>query len=260
MRLVRGLGCRAGMPTPTLVAHRGHAAACPENTLLALEQALAAGASWVELDVQLSADMVPVLFHDRTLERMCGVPGAIHERRAEELAQLSCAERGRFGERYAELRIARLDELAALLLRHPRAQAFVEIKRVALERFGPERVLACALRELRGVEERCVLISFSLPFLEHARAHCALRLGAVCDRWEELRDPALAQSAPEFVFCDVDGLPGQGRLEHPGARIAVYEVADAAQARALSERGVELVETFRIVELLAALGQGGATA
>jgi glycerophosphoryl diester phosphodiesterase len=245
------------MSTPTLVAHRGHAARCPENTLLALEEALQAGACWIETDVQLSSDEVPVLFHDRTLERMCGVPGAIHEQRWEELARLSCAERGRFGERFADQRLARVEDLAALLLRHPRAQAFVEIKRVALERFGAERVLARTLRPLRAVAQRCALISFSLSFLEHARAHCPLPLGAVFDRWEERLGPALAGLAPEFVFCDLDGLPAQGRLEHPGARVAVYEVADPAVARALSARGVELVETFAIAEMLAALAKGG---
>jgi len=248
------------MSTPTLVAHRGHAARCPENTLRALEEALVAGAAWVELDVQLSADLVPVLFHDRTLERMCGVAGAIHERRWAELAQLSCAERGRFGERFAGERLARLEDLAALLERHPAARAFVEIKRVALERFGAERVLERSLDVLRGVAERCVLISFSLPFLEHARAHCALPLGAVCDRWEQRLDPALARLAPEFLFCDLLGLPADGRLEHPGARVAVYEVDDARLARELAARGVELVETFAVVELLAALGKGGARA
>lgn len=240
------------MNAPTLVAHRGHAARFPENTLPALEAALRAGAEWIELDVQLSSDEVPVLFHDRTLERMCGVPGAVHEHGSAELARLSCAERGRFGERYGDVRIARVDELAALLARYPQASAFVELKRVALERFGFERVLARTLAPLAPVAERCALISFSLPFLEHARAHCPLRLGAVFDRWEERLDPAVARIAPEFVFCDVEGLPASGRIAHPGARVAVYEVADPALARALGERGVELVETFRIAEMLAA--------
>jgi glycerophosphoryl diester phosphodiesterase len=245
------------MSIPTLVAHRGHAARCPENTLLALEEALGVGAAWVELDVQLSSDGVPLLFHDRTLQRMCGVAGAVHERRWEELARLACAERGRFGERFADQRLARLDELPALLERHPRAQAFVEVKRSALERFGAERVLAATLAPLGAVAQRCVLISFSLAFLEFARGHCALRLGAVFDRWQERSDPALARIAPEFVFCDVEGLPAEGRLEHAGARVAVYEVADPALARALAARGVELVETFEIAAMLAALRRDG---
>ncbi len=242
------------MDAPKLVAHRGYAARVPENTLLALEQALAAGAAWIELDVQLSADGVPVVFHDRTLERLCGVQGAIHERRWDELAELACAERGRFGARFEQLRLMRLAELGPLLERFPLARAFVEIKRVALERFGAERVLTQVLAALGEAQGRCALISFDLPFLLLARARCALPLGAVFDRWEERADPRLAALAPEYVFCDVDGLPASGALAHPGAALAVYEVADATLARALAARGVALVESFALPELLPVLG------
>src|SRR5690349_22032690 len=65
---------------PGLVAHRGWAAKFPENTVPAVAAALEAGATWAEVDVQLSSDGRPVLFHDRTLERMCGAAGAVHQR------------------------------------------------------------------------------------------------------------------------------------------------------------------------------------
>lgn len=243
------------MQLPQLVAHRGVAAHVVENTRAALEAALAAGAAWIELDVQLALDGVPVVFHDRTLERLCGVSGAVHERRWEELARLECAERGRFGARWAELRLMRLDELAALLEGFPGARAFVEIKRVALERFGAECVLERVLAALGPARERCVLISFSLDFLLCARARCALELGAVLERWEERADARLATLAPEYLFCDLDGLPGAGELSHPGARLAVYEVGDAPTARALAARGVTLVESFDAPRLLAELGR-----
>jgi len=51
-----------------LVAHRGWQRRYPENTLPAIKGALDAGARYIEVDVQLSADGVPVLFHDRTLQ------------------------------------------------------------------------------------------------------------------------------------------------------------------------------------------------
>src|SRR6187399_213065 len=88
------------MPLPELVAHRGYAARFPENTLSALEAAIEAGARWVEIDVQLTSDGFPVLFHDRTLERMCGVKGAVHERTLSDLRALSCGEAGKFGDRF----------------------------------------------------------------------------------------------------------------------------------------------------------------
>ena len=46
-----------------LIAHRGWAARYPENTVPAFRAALEAGARFVELDVQLSSDLVPVVFH-----------------------------------------------------------------------------------------------------------------------------------------------------------------------------------------------------
>ncbi len=53
-------------------AHRGlWGGAVPENSLAAFEAARAAGVG-VELDVRLTADSVPAVFHDAGLERMCG--------------------------------------------------------------------------------------------------------------------------------------------------------------------------------------------
>jgi glycerophosphoryl diester phosphodiesterase len=52
-----------------LYAHRGASAEAPENTLAAFRRALEVGADGIELDVHLSADGVPVVIHDDTLER-----------------------------------------------------------------------------------------------------------------------------------------------------------------------------------------------
>ena len=57
------------VPNPCAIGHRGAAGELPENTLSSFERALARGASILESDLRLSADGVPVLFHDATLER-----------------------------------------------------------------------------------------------------------------------------------------------------------------------------------------------
>jgi len=61
--------------TPALHAHRGASHAAPENTLRAFELAVVEGADALELDVRLSSDDVPVIFHDDDLLRMTGVAG-----------------------------------------------------------------------------------------------------------------------------------------------------------------------------------------
>ena len=62
-----------------LIAHRGYAAAFPENTLVSMAAALDCGAHFIETDIQMTADGVLVLFHDRDLKRLCGRNGAIHD-------------------------------------------------------------------------------------------------------------------------------------------------------------------------------------
>lgn len=72
------------------LAHRGlHApgGTCPENSLVALAAAEAAGYG-AEIDVQLSADGVVMMFHDRDLRRLTGVDGRLSDRRAGDLGRL----------------------------------------------------------------------------------------------------------------------------------------------------------------------------
>src|SRR5215208_5368632 len=60
-----------------IVGHRGNAAHAPENTMESFRQALAAGAECIELDVRQSADGVPVLIHDPTLDRTTDATGTV---------------------------------------------------------------------------------------------------------------------------------------------------------------------------------------
>jgi glycerophosphoryl diester phosphodiesterase len=71
------------------LAHRGDWRHAPENTLAAIEAALAVpGCDGVEFDVRLSSDGVPVLLHDETLSRVQGRPERVDEVTAGELEGL----------------------------------------------------------------------------------------------------------------------------------------------------------------------------
>lgn len=58
---------------PNVVGHRGAAAYAPENTLESFREAKRRGATWVELDVKISRDGVPIIMHDESLKRTTGV-------------------------------------------------------------------------------------------------------------------------------------------------------------------------------------------
>ncbi len=77
-----------------LYAHRGlfdNKTDAPENSLPAFQKAVEAGYG-IELDVQLSKDGIPVVFHDASLKRMCGVEGNVWDYPLSELKQLKLAD------------------------------------------------------------------------------------------------------------------------------------------------------------------------
>ena len=74
-------------------AHRGlfnNETNAPENSLAAIRLAVENGYG-IEMDVQLSKDGIPVVFHDASLKRMCGVDGKVWEYTLAELQQLKLA-------------------------------------------------------------------------------------------------------------------------------------------------------------------------
>ena len=90
-------------------AHRGlhdnHSDA-PENSMKAFQKAVDAGYG-IEMDIQLTKDKIPVVFHDETLNRMCGVEGKVWEFTFEELQKLTLAE--------SEERIPKFEDVLALV-------------------------------------------------------------------------------------------------------------------------------------------------
>ena len=238
-----------------LVAHRGYAARFPENTRLALAAAIAEGARYLEVDVQLSRDGVPVLFHDANGARLCGVPLVIGEESYETLTGLSVFAPARFGERFRGTPLARLQELADLLAEHPHVSAFVEIKPDTLQYFDAVYVVAAICEVLSQVSAQVVLISFALELLEVVRNR-GLRLGVIAQRYAELTRPEVTALHPEYRFCDLTGLP-EGTLAAADVDLIVYEVPSVAVARGLQARGLSWFETFAIGELLRELAVPG---
>lgn len=235
-----------------LIAHRGWQRRFPENTLAAVQGALDAGGRYVEVDVQLSQDLQPVLFHDRTLRRICRQGGAIHQHPLAQLQTFSAYEPDRFGDQFLGTPIPHVRDLVALLAAHADAHLFLEIKRIAVLQFGVAAVYDAVIPLLEPIADRCTLISFSFEFLQHAAQRGWPALGPVLNDWEEIESPSLAALRPAVVFCDVEQLPAKADLRAIPYPLAVYEVEQPAKAQALQERGVRWIESFTLGELLEA--------
>lgn len=94
--------------TPQIVAHRGFSGCYPENTRAAIEGAIALGVDMVEVDVRLSRDRVPVVFHDANLGHVTGCP---HRVDALTVGELKMLDIGRWrGNQFRHERILTLTE------------------------------------------------------------------------------------------------------------------------------------------------------
>lgn len=251
-------GQEEALPIP--IAHRGHAARWPENTMPALESAVALGCRHLEFDVQLTADLVPVMLHDGDLQRVAGRPGCVHDLEWRELAGIAVGEPARFGMAHAGVRPTSLEGVVARLADWPDVTAFVEVKRASLRRFGHDTVVARVARALQPALSSCVPISFDLDCAVSLRERTGARIGWVVERLDEQTLRAAEAARPEFLFVDLEQLPPAGTPLWPGDwRWAVYEITSLDAARRCARQGAHYVETMAIGDLLAAYAEAGAT-
>ncbi len=121
--------------------HRGFPHAAPENTLASFKAAIRAGVDMIEFDVVLSRDGVPVVLHDRTLDRTTNGHGSPRRKKIAELKELDAG--AWFSGRFRGERIPTLEE--ALECLKNRAAVNVEIKREAV-----------SWKSAGGIEEKVV--------------------------------------------------------------------------------------------------------
>jgi len=242
-----------------LIAHRGNARDFPENTLPALQSAVELGIRFIEFDVQLSADGVPVVIHDHELERTTGIAGSVFDYSAQELTAIEAGERARFDDRYHGVRIPLLSDVVNFIAERREITAFVEIKRASLRHFGHEVVVPRILEALKPVRSRCVVISFDLPAVNMARQQAGSTIGWVLSDYDGHARLKFEALKPEFLFCNHERLPrDEGRLWRGPWRWAMYEVDNLELALALAGRGADFIETMAVAPMIDAFRNNAA--
>jgi glycerophosphoryl diester phosphodiesterase len=222
-------------------AHRGASGLAPENTMAAMKKALTFPfVEWIELDVQLSKDGVPVVMHDDTVNRTTDRKGRVADFTAAELASMDAGSwfspefRGEpvptleqvleltagkcrlnielktYGGRYPGIEAA----VVGLLRRHDR------IRNSVITSFDP-----LALRRVKEAESAIqtgLIIDAAPPGLEQALA----RIGAafLSIGWTRLtaeRMAAFRKAGLEVMAWTVDRKPGMRRIAAMGEDIII---------------------------------------
>lgn len=133
-------------------AHRGFSAQYPENTLLAVKEAVALVVDLVEVDVYCTSDGVPVLAHDSHLERCSTGTGNIHDYTLTELKAMDFGIHR--GLEYEGLRLPTLEEFLAFMQSCPDVLMDIDFK--VYEHTRETVRCAMPLLEAYGLIDRCV--------------------------------------------------------------------------------------------------------
>lgn len=234
------------MNLPAIIGHRGAKSNAPENTLAGIRRAHEEGATWVEFDVKLTKDDVPVLIHDETLDRTTNGRGAVRDLALDSLRLVDAGCPAQFGDRYKGERIPTLE--AALALLRDLGMGFnLEVKPC------PGRERETAIVAVRMVERLWpatapvpIVSSFKLPSLEAAReAAPGLPRGYLAERldgsWvETARGLGCATIHPGFKSLTQDQVKLAKRHGWP---VLTWTVNDAARAVELRAWGVDSLIT-----------------
>jgi glycerophosphoryl diester phosphodiesterase len=222
--------------------HRGAAHEAPENTFAGFALAAEAGADYVELDVQLAADGVALVFHDEDLDRTTDATGPFAAHASAELLGFDVG--AWFDPRFGGERIPPLGGFLAWLGERPRLGATIEAKGP-----GSGALIVQAIAASRSRDD-CSICSFSAYELRSAAAAVpSIPRILIVDRDEPDADlVAVARGAAAAVVnVPLGWLTGEivAGLHAAGLLVAGGTVDDAAEIAACLKLGIDLVDTNR---------------
>jgi glycerophosphoryl diester phosphodiesterase len=225
---------------PKVIGHRGAAAYAPENTLASFREARRRGATWVEIDVKLTADGVPIVMHDESLKRTTGIDRLVAETPRADLPK----------------EVPTFEEAIACFAEQGLG-CNVEIKPCPGREVETARVAVAILRRCWPASlPQPLLSSFKAASLMAAREAApefarAILLGKIEEDWRARAEEVGAQG----VTTDGKRLTAVRAVEirKAGYPLSVYTIDDGDIAKALVGMGVDCIITDAPDVILAAL-------
>lgn len=231
---------KTSWPYPLWIAHRGAGKLAPENTLAAFRLGAGHGYRAFECDVKLSADGVPFLLHDATLQRTTRAEGVAGDRTWAELSRLDAG--GWHSRAYAGEPLPTLDAIACHCLRNGFALN-IEIKPTPGLSDETGRVIAGHAAELwADAPVKPLLSSFQPDALDAARSvqpeiPRALIIDSLREGWlgEALALDCVAVVANHRAL-DTEAI---AHAHSRGLRVMSYTVNDVEDAQRLLDAGID---------------------
>jgi glycerophosphoryl diester phosphodiesterase len=228
------------LKSPIVFGHRGASKYAPENTIAAFDLSLASGAPAIELDTMLTRDGVPVVIHDRTVDRTTDGRGRVDDLTFEQIQRLDAGSR--FSADFLNERIPSLEQVfqryqGKLLIN-------VELKNYHAPLDALPRIVVDLVRKMKNQD---ALIFSSFNFLNLLRikrllpeARVALLVENSCGG-RMLASRAFSFISPHFIHPHTSYItPDYLAQEHAhGRRVNVWTVNDMAAAARFRDWGID---------------------
>lgn len=225
-----------------IIAHRGASGYTPENTFAAVRKAYQMGAKWIEFDVMLTGDGVPIIIHDETLTRTTNGRGKVAKATFDQIKQLDAG--GWYAPEFAGESVPSFVEWLALL-DQLEFQINVELKPSKGQDESTARVALAELQQHWPIAVRPPLISSGSPMCLQLAKQLApdLPRGAVIHRWHtgwqaRLQDhDCVAISVNHRIL----NLKKMQQLRDMVDYVLAYTVNDLATAQKMFDLGVDAI-------------------
>lgn len=223
------------------IAHRGFSGNYPENTMLAFEKAIEAGADGIELDVHFSKDGEVVVIHDERIDRTTDGEGYVVDFTYEELSGFDAS--AGFAGVYGFNKIPTLREYFELVKPVEGFITNIELKTSINEYPGIEKAVLELIDEF-GLEDRIIISSFNHYSIMRTKAiNSRIRCGFLESSWiynfgEYTKARGVECVHPLFLSLNEDSV---AEIKSNGIQINTWTVNKEADVERLYNLGVDAV-------------------
>ncbi|WP_188993962.1 glycerophosphodiester phosphodiesterase [Paenibacillus nasutitermitis] len=238
------------------VAHRGASGLAPENTMAAFQKAMSFPfVQWMELDVQLSRDGVPVVIHDASLNRTTSGAGPVADFRTTQLSRLDAGSW--FSKSFGGERVPLLEQVLDATI--GRCRLNIELKTYNGIYPGMERKVV-ELLERKGLQHDSVITSFDHQALRTVRELSAeVRTGLITDLAPASLASDLQQLGASFLSIGFKRITPElmKEMRSRGIDVMAWTVNDTATMRRLAAIDPNLMICTNYPDRFAQLLQDG---
>lgn len=221
-------------------AHRGASGLAPENTLAAMKLALSYPyVSWIELDVQLSKDGVPVVIHDEQVNRTTNRRGPVAAYTAEELGEMDAGSW--FSPGFKGEPVPTLEDV--LKLTAGKCRLNIELKTYGGRYPGMEAEVVKLMRRYGRVVDSVVTSFDPLALRRVKELEGAARIGLIIDAAPPGLVDGLKRLGADFLSIGYTRLNAERMqsFRSAGLQVMAWTVNEAAKIRKTAALGEDII-------------------